>query len=722
MKRLTRLLLACATSLLIVIALMGVSALPAAAAEPDSPEVNSFLCFPFTPNGSAGHNSTIYLANKSVSTATVVMNFYLADGAAAGSPITFQIPSSGTKKLELAAMDGLTQEVLHASLSADKTLVGVAHVHNADTGLIGVYSAAACGGVTNALYGPYAKGDPNVSAELHIANNNAEAVTLQADFAALSNGSVYSLTGIAVPANGSVVITDSMLPDNATLPAGMYTINAHTHALGVTGVLATQANGITTFAETLTTAHTGAGLGTSVTNLASVPRLYNGIDINGTAFSTALTLISTAAGSNTFTVNFYNADGSMGAAPLTDTFAAPGAKLYGGQSWPTLANGAYSAIAGSQNSLALHTDLVTAGAGDSSYAADSAVQPAASNLLLPGFVNNENAELFTIVTAQNTSPTPLLIVVQVVNEQGVMVKSIRKTVAPGAALAVDSRNLNLSIPFVGSASVVGSVGVMTQVDTFSKRIVNLPLTGVDITGPGLVMADQPAQFTATASPTRATTPISFIWQPSDLPMFINERNSPVDGAALIWQTPGAKTITVTAASALGSVVGTWDVRVPGAATLSTDLLFTLAYKDTSGAGITLTVPAGATSPGYTLTATPIAVQQALSMGQPLTEVNPLAAILLDVFYNNQPLSGFVFDQPATLRINYTAEQAGHAETTLRIFTLQNNQWVDAAETCNPPSTYLRQPEQNQISVQICHLSPFVLVEPAYWQYLPSLRK
>ena len=47
-------------------------------------------------------------------------------------------------------------------------------------------------------------------------------------------------------------------------------------------------------------------------------------------------------------------------------------------------------------------------------------------------------------------------------------------------------------------------------------------------------------------------------------------------------------------------------------------------------------------------------------------------------------------------------------------------WVDAATTCDPASQYTRQPGQNKLSVDICHLTPFALLGETEQSFLPIL--
>lgn len=82
-----------------------------------------------------------------------------------------------------------------------------------------------------------------------------------------------------------------------------------------------------------------------------------------------------------------------------------------------------------------------------------------------------------------------------------------------------------------------------------------PLEGVSITGPVFGVVDMNYTFTATVSPSTAMPPITYTWTPS-----------PVSGQATAtatyrWDTPGAKTITVTAQNVGGLADATHSIMV-----------------------------------------------------------------------------------------------------------------------------------------------------------------
>lgn len=63
-------------------------------------------------------------------------------------------------------------------------------------------------------------------------------------------------------------------------------------------------------------------------------------------------------------------------------------------------------------------------------------------------------------------------------------------------------------------------------------------------------------------------------------------------------------------------------------------------------------------------------------------------------------------------MTYTdANVQGINENSLLLFYWDTNTetWLDAASTCSPKSPYIRNLEQNTLSVQICHLTEFALM-------------
>jgi hypothetical protein len=66
-------------------------------------------------------------------------------------------------------------------------------------------------------------------------------------------------------------------------------------------------------------------------------------------------------------------------------------------------------------------------------------------------------------------------------------------------------------------------------------------------------------------------------------------------------------------------------------------------------------------------------------------------------------------KPITITIHYSdADVEGIDENDLRLYRWTGSAWEDAATTCSPPSTYVRDVDANVLRVPVCHLSRFAL--------------
>jgi Leucine-rich repeat (LRR) protein len=115
---------------------------------------------------------------------------------------------------------------------------------------------------------------------------------------------------------------------------------------------------------------------------------------------------------------------------------------------------------------------------------------------------------------------------------------------------------------------------------------------------------------------------------------------------------------------------------------------TLSLSDTGGGTIGVALPAGAVAVTTTLVLAPLA--------EPDTRVTGLffggQSFLLSAYLGDVYQEGFTFEQPVTVTLTYTDDQvAGVQEDALRLYVREGPGWVDAATTCEPPSSYLREP-------------------------------
>jgi hypothetical protein len=68
--------------------------------------------------------------------------------------------------------------------------------------------------------------------------------------------------------------------------------------------------------------------------------------------------------------------------------------------------------------------------------------------------------------------------------------------------------------------------------------------------------------------------------------------------------------------------------------------------------------------------------------------------------------------PITIRMGYGDDVSSVAdENKLALYWWSGDQWLDAAATCKPVSTYTRLPASRQISVPVCQFGTFLLVAP-----------
>jgi hypothetical protein len=71
---------------------------------------------------------------------------------------------------------------------------------------------------------------------------------------------------------------------------------------------------------------------------------------------------------------------------------------------------------------------------------------------------------------------------------------------------------------------------------------------------------------------------------------------------------------------------------------------------------------------------------------------------------------FPFLHPISVTLTYIdAQIPGLDETTLILTYWDGSAWVDAATTCPDPFPYVRDPANNQITLQICHLTRFSMI-------------
>ena len=140
----------------------------------------------------------------------------------------------------------------------------------------------------------------------------------------------------------------------------------------------------------------------------------------------------------------------------------------------------------------------------------------------------------------------------------------------------------------------------------------------------------------------------------------------------------------------------------------------LTLTDTQGLTTTLAFPAGAVTQTTTLVLTPTLATGGAGFAF------AGHAFELAAFRGGNLLLGFSFEAPVTVTIHYSDRDVRVVsdESQLALMWWTGSGWEDAAQTCTPPSEYVRDLGNNVLSVAICHLSEFALLGPAHQVYLP----
>ena len=142
------------------------------------------------------------------------------------------------------------------------------------------------------------------------------------------------------------------------------------------------------------------------------------------------------------------------------------------------------------------------------------------------------------------------------------------------------------------------------------------------------------------------------------------------------------------------------------------------YTDTQGNATIVQAPSGAVTAPIDLLYTPVA-----TTAPPSGFAFAGHAFNLDAYRDGTALAGFVFEQPITITIHYSPADVAVVDPTALVLMYWNGSaWVDVTTTCTPPSVYNRHPDQNWLSVPVCHLSRFALFGPTHGIYLPVVSR
>jgi hypothetical protein len=143
----------------------------------------------------------------------------------------------------------------------------------------------------------------------------------------------------------------------------------------------------------------------------------------------------------------------------------------------------------------------------------------------------------------------------------------------------------------------------------------------------------------------------------------------------------------------------------------------LVYTDTTGSQTSIHVPPGAVTTTITLEYKSTSVSST-----PPNLAFAGKSFELNAFQGAQQLENFAFQIPVTITIEYTDQDVLNLnENDLTLYYRDElvSKWVDVAASCTPSSSYIRHPDENWLSVPICHLSQFSLFGlPQFNIFLP----
>lgn len=243
--------------------------------------------------------------------------------------------------------------------------------------------------------------------------------------------------------------------------------------------------------------------------------------------------------------------------------------------------------------------------------------------------------------------------------------------------------------------------------------------GVTVSGPSIGAVNHGHTFRADVSPLSTTAPVTYTWEVTGRSP-ITHVGGISDTLTLTETVAGTRTVQVTASNQVGALVSaSQTIEVVPGEQAEIDPLSggTLTFGGIGQGSTQVQVPAGAVTDTTTLLLQPLPPASSW-VGHSFAG----AGFSLTASQDGGSFGHLAFASPVTITLTYTAEQlGGQSEDTLRLALRTGNTWVDAATTCTPESTYLREPAVHRVSVTICHLSDFAWFGQQQ-VFLPLLRR
>jgi hypothetical protein len=111
-----------------------------------------------------------------------------------------------------------------------------------------------------------------------------------------------------------------------------------------------------------------------------------------------------------------------------------------------------------------------------------------------------------------------------------------------------------------TVTALNRAGAVTDTHTITMTVSGSPPTGVAIGGPMTGTTGVAYPFTARTSPLTASPPITYVWEASGHSA-VTHTGGLSDTVHLAWDTPGTKTVTVTALNSAGGVTDKHAIAV-----------------------------------------------------------------------------------------------------------------------------------------------------------------
>jgi hypothetical protein len=176
------------------------------------------------------------------------------------------------------------------------------------------------------------------------------------------------------------------------------------------------------------------------------------------------------------------------------------------------------------------------------------------------------------------------------------------------------------------------------------------------------------------------------------------------------------TMTIQTPSAYQGTLNFVALVAPMSITLTPGVTTTLTYTEPNGASIVALFPADTLSQTTMITLAPTLAEGGI--GQWFTgHAFDLAAPI-----GLRP--DFGFNTPVTITIRYTDRDVSviSDEAALQLAWWDGAQWIDAASTCSPISSYMRDTTTGILSVPVCAMGRYALFGPTHQMHLPALRR